>query len=86
MNSFDVLVIILSIAFFIFLVVSIVLVVSVIRLVKKVREITDTATEIVHDVEAVSGIFKKTAGPVALTGLISNIVSKVTEYKGKRDK
>ncbi len=86
MESFDILVALLSITLFILLIVSIILVISLIKLVKKLREITDTAREIVHDVETVSDFFKKSAGPVAITSLLSNIVSKVTEFKGKKGK
>lgn len=86
MDSFDILVIILSIALAIFLLVSIILVIGLIKLVKKIREITAKAEEIVDDVEAVSGFFRKTAGPVAITGLISNIVSTVADFKGKKGK
>lgn len=51
---------------------------------KKVQIITDKANEVMDDVEAVSGYFRKTAGPVAITGLISNIVSKVAEMTNKK--
>ncbi len=86
MDSFDILVVILSVTLLVLLIASIVLVVSVLKLVKKLREITDTANEIMHDVEAVSDFFKKSTGTVAITTLLSNIVSKVTEFKGKKGK
>lgn len=86
MDSYDILVIILSIALAVFLLVSIILVVGLIKLVRKLRDITAKAEEIVDDVEAVSGFFRKTAGPVAITGLISNIVSTVVDFKGKKGK
>lgn len=84
MDSYDVLVIILSITLAIFLVVAIVLTVGLIKLVKQLRIISQKAEEIVDDVEAVSGFFRKSAGPVAVTSLISNIVSKVSEMKNKK--
>jgi hypothetical protein len=86
MDSFDVLVIILSATLAVFLLVAIILTISLIKLVKQLRVISDKAEEIVNDVEAVSGFFRKSAGPVALTGLVSNIVSKVAEFKDKRGK
>lgn len=86
MDSFDILVVILSVTLFILLVVSILLVLSILKLVKKLREITDTAREIVDDVESVSSFFKKSTGTVAITTLLSNIVSRVTEFKGKKGK
>ncbi len=86
MNTYDILVIVLSITLGIFLIVGIILIISLIKLVGKLREITAKAEDIVGDVEAVSGFFRKTAGPVAITGLISNIVSTVADLKGKKGK
>ncbi len=86
MNSFDILVIILSITLAILLVLAIVLMVALIKLVNKLREIGRKAEEVMDDVEAVSSFFRKSAGPVAITGMLSNIVSKVTELKDKKGK
>lgn len=83
MDSYDILVIVLSIALAILLVVSIIFVSVLIKLVNQLRVISKKAEEIVDDVESVSGFFKKAAGPVAVTSLVSNIVSKVTEFKKK---
>lgn len=86
MDAFEVLVIILSVVLAVLLVLSIVLVVGVIKLVNKLRDISKKAEEVMDDVEAVSGFFRKSAGPVAITGLISNIVNKVADIskKGKK--
>lgn len=84
MDSYDILVIVLSIALAIFLSLAIVLTIGLIKLVKQLRVISQKAEEIVDDVEAVSGFFRKSAGPVAVTSLISNIVSKVSEMKNKK--
>lgn len=84
MSSYDILVIILSVALAVFLILAIVLTVFLIKLVSQLRVISKKAEEIVDDVEAVSGFFRKSAGPVAVTSLISNIVSKVSEMKGKK--
>lgn len=86
MDAFEILVIILSITLAILLILSIVLVVFVIKLVKQLRQLTAKAEEVVDDVEAVSGFFRKSAAPVAITSMISNIVSKVTDYASKKDK
>ncbi len=86
MDSYDILVVVLSITLAILLVVSIVLVIGLIKLVKQLRVISEKAEGIVDDVEAVSGFFRKSAAPVAITSLISNIVSKVTEFKDKKGK
>lgn len=86
MDAFEILVVVLSVVLAILLVLTIILVMSIIKLVNKLRDISKKAEEVMDDVEAVSGFFRKSAGPVAITGLISNIVSKVTEIskKGKK--
>lgn len=86
MDAFEILVVILSIALAILLIASITLVVVLVKLVNQLRVVSQKAEEIVNDVETVSGFFRKSAGPVAITSLISNIVSKVTEMKGKKEK
>jgi hypothetical protein len=86
MDSFDILVIILSIALGVFLIVGIVLLVGLVKLTKQLRIIAAKAEEVVDDVEAVSGFFRKSAGPVAITGMVSNIVSKVAEMANKKGK
>lgn len=86
MDSYDILVIVLSIALAILLIVSIVFVVALIKLVKQLQVISSKAEEIVDDVEAVSGFFRKSAGPVAVTSMISNIVSKVADLSNKKGK
>lgn len=83
MDSYDILVIVLSIALAILLAVSIIFVSVLIKLVNQLRVISKKAEEIVDDVESVSGFFKKAAGPVAVTSFVSNIVSKVAEIKKK---
>lgn len=84
MDAFEILVIILSVTLAILLVLCIIIAVGVIKLIKKLRVISDKAEEVIDDVEAVSGFFRKTAGPVAVTGMISNIVSKVADLTAKK--
>jgi len=83
MDSYDILVIVLSITLGILLILTIVFIAVLIKLVNQLRSISKKAEEIVDDVESVSGFFKKAAGPVAVTSFISNIVSKVAEIKKK---
>ncbi len=84
MDAYGILVIILAVALAILLVLSIAIAVAVLKLMKKIQIITDKASEVMDDVETVSGYFRKTAGPVAITGIISNIVSKVAEITHKK--
>lgn len=86
MESYDILVIILSVTLFIFLVVAIAIGLAAYTLLKKLQGISDKAEEIMDDVETVSGFFRKSAAPVAITGFISNIVSKVVEITDKKGK
>lgn len=86
MDAFEILVIILSAALAVCLVLGIVLLVAVIKLVNKLKQISQKAEEVMDDVEAVSGFFRKSAGPVAITSLLSNIVSKVVDHNSKKGK
>lgn len=86
MDAFEILVVILSIALAILLTVSIFFVVVLVKLVNQIRAISKKAEEIMDDVEVVSGFFRRSAPKVAITSLISNIVAKVTEMKGKKEK
>ena len=84
MDAYGILVIILSITLAILLILCIIVAISVNKLVKKLSIISDKAEEVINDVEAVSGLLRKTAAPVAMTGLISNIVTKVSEMANKK--
>lgn len=86
MDAFEILVIILSAALAVCLVLGVALLVAVIKLVNKLKQISQKAEEVMDDVEAVSGFFRKSAGPVAITSLLSNIVSKVVDHNSKKGK
>lgn len=81
MDAFEILVIILSITLAVFLVLGIILTTVLIKLANQVRVITAKAEVVMDDVEAVSGFFRKTAAPVAIGNLLSNIVSTITDRK-----
>jgi hypothetical protein len=84
MDAFQILVIVLSITLGILLVATIILIIALTKLTNQVRQITAKAEEIVDNVETVSNFFKKTAGPVAISSLISNIVNTVTKHNKKQ--
>jgi hypothetical protein len=86
MDAYEILVVILSITLAICLVLGIILLVSAIKLVSKLRDISQKAEEVMGDVEAVSGFFRKSAGPVAITSMLGNIVSKVVDHNTKKGK
>ena len=81
MDAFEILVIILSVTLAVFLVLAIILTSVLIKLAKQMRNITAKAEVVMDDVEAVSGFFRKTAAPVAIGNLLSNIVSTLTDRK-----
>lgn len=83
MDAYGILVIILSVTLAIFLVLAIVLTVFVIKLVNTLRSIAAKAENIADNVEHVGELFRKTATPVAITNLISNMVSMFHKKKGK---
>lgn len=85
MNTAEqILVIILSSFLALFIGLSVILVVSLLRLTKKMNEITDTAHKIVDNVENVSDMFKKTAGPMALGKFFVNMAEAVAKHKKEK--
>lgn len=90
---FEALVIILSVMLALFLLLSIILMVRLIQISRQIRRITDHAENAVDKAEEIATFFEKTATPVALMKLISNIsetvskaADKVNRRKGKGKK
>ena len=82
MDAYGILVIILSIALAIFLILAIILTVIVIKLANTLRNIAAKAESIADNVEHVGELFRKTATPIAITNLVSNMVSMFHKKKG----
>lgn len=80
---FATLVIILSIFLGIFLIVGILLAVKVLQIVKQVKKIIEQAEHVADRAEHISAFFEKTATPVALLKLVSNITDTI-QKKAKR--
>lgn len=80
---FATLVIILSAFLAIVLMLSIVLIVKVIQIVKAVKRITEQAEQVADRAEHISAFFERTATPVAILKLISNL-SETLQKKVKR--
>lgn len=72
---FAVLVIILSTFLGVFLIAGIVLIVKVIQIVGQVKRITEQAEQVADRAEHITAFFEKTATPVALLKLVSNLTS-----------
>ncbi len=85
MDAYNILVIILSVTLAVLLVVAIVCIVALTKLINQVRAITTKAESVMEDVESVSDFFRKSAAPVAIGKLVSNIVSTISERR-KKDK
>lgn len=80
---FAVLVIILSSFLAIVLLLSIVLLVKVIQIVGQVKRITAKAEDVADKAEHISSFFEKTATPVAILKLISNVTDTI-QKKAKK--
>lgn len=80
---FAVLVIILSAFLGVVLILSIVLLAKVIQIVGQVKRITEHAESVADRAEHISAFFEKTATPVAILKLVSN-VSETLSKKAKR--
>lgn len=80
---FEILVIVLSTFLAISLILTIILLVKVIQVVRLVKRITEHAEQIADKAEHIGAFFEKTATPVALMKLISNL-SDMFNKKGKK--
>ena len=64
MDSYDVLVIILSVTLAIFLILAIIALILLIKLLKKIHKITDSAEQLVQNIESFSESMIKASGPI----------------------
>ena len=80
---FAVLVIILSSLLGILLIISVLLTVKILQIVKQVKRIVDQAEQMADRAEHISAFFEKTATPVAILKLVSNIADTI-QKKAKR--
>jgi hypothetical protein len=77
----QILLIIVSATLTLFLVVGIVALIKTIQVMNHLKRITEKAESIADKAEAVGEFFQKTAGPAAITKLVSNIVHAVHDKK-----
>ena len=75
MNSYDVLVIILSISLAVFLIIGIVFLSLMIALIKRINRMTAKAELIIDNIESFSETAKKFASPVALFSAIAKLMN-----------
>ena len=83
-SAAQVLLIIVSAVLSVFLILLALAAIYMIQVLRRVREIVERAENVAGTMEAAARTFEKTAGPIAIIKLISNIVSAVSgRKKGK---
>jgi hypothetical protein len=80
MDSFDILVIILSVTLAIFLVTSIVAILYIIKILKRLNKVAESAEQVASNIEDASKTIKNTAGPASLIKMFMGA------YNSKKDK
>lgn len=80
---FAALVIILSVFLAIALILTIILLVKIIQIANRVNKITEQAEQVADKAEHIAAFFERTATPVALIKLVSN-VSDIFQRKDKK--
>lgn len=81
---FEILVVILSVFLAVFLGLAIYLVVKIIQITRTAKRIIDQAEHIADRAEHISAFFEKTATPVALMKLMSNISEAIHKKAGRK--
>ncbi len=81
---FEILVIILSVFLAVFLIVGIFIAYKIYELIKVVKRITEKADNMANKAEHVAMFFERTATPVALVKLVSNITGAFAKKKSKK--
>lgn len=76
MNSYDILVIILSIALSIFLVLGIVFMSIMITLTKRINRLAEKAENVVDNLESLSQSAKKIASPLTIFATLAKLLNK----------
>lgn len=88
MDSYDILVILLSVTLFVLLVLTIVLVVNLIKITKAIRHVTDKAASIVDSVEAAGHVMRNAAESASVgksvVNIIDTIMAKTSDKRGKK--
>jgi hypothetical protein len=83
MDAFQIIVIILAAALFIFLVLAIVLVVQLVKISNKIKRITDVASDAVNNFHSVVTSIKRVVTPSVVGKTVSDLIQKFVNNKGK---
>lgn len=84
MESFEILIIILSVVLTVLLISLIVAMYFLIKVLRSLQSITAKADHVASNIDDVSTFFRNTAGPVALGKLIANIYENVRKGGSKK--
>ena len=80
-NTQEVLIVLLSIGMSVVLVFTVIALYYAIKILKSLRSITERAEHIADNVDAVSEVFRKTAGPAAIGKMLSNVIEMVKKQR-----
>lgn len=83
MDAYQILVIVLSVAFGILLIISGVFLFLLIKVLKQVKRITEKADHVMDGVESVSEVLKKSAGPLAISRVLTGFFTAVKKRKNR---
>jgi len=83
MDSFELLVSVLSIVLIVLLILIIVIAIYAIRVMRHVDDISSKAARVMNSVETVGKVFEKSAGPVAISRIFSNVFESFKDSKSK---
>lgn len=83
MDSYGILVIILSVMLAIFLGLGILLTVYLIKLVKNIKEISDKAKELVNDASSVASTMRKAAAPTVVAKFVADQIGNALKKHSK---
>jgi len=86
MNSYDILVIILSVCLAIFLVLGIIVLVYLVKLIKNIKEISDKAKAMVDDAGSVIGTMKKAAAPAVVAKFVADQIGNAVKKHNEDSK
>lgn len=84
-TAFNIIVVILSVVLAVFLLLAIYVAVRLIQVTNHIKKITESAEQVADRAEHMSRFFEKTATPVAIVKLISNL-SNVVQNKRRKNK
>ncbi len=85
MDSYDILVIILSVFLAIFLLLGIIVLVYLVKFMKNVKEISDKASQLVKDAGSVAATMKTAAAPAVVAKFVADQISNAVKKHNKED-